>query len=379
MSQCEVLIAHQTGGKHDRTAIKDWIEANADAAQLDDFMRNLVALQKGEVWAWSPSWLRIMQKVKIRYRKTFDSSATPEPGQSRPEPKKLAKIDLKKLESRMSESIEKAKADDPNELKKRIAELQKQLAKNQKSVSGDAIEKAIAERDRHWIKETSKLETQIEDTRTRLLSNVAKLADDIAKVKVSKPKTVATTVRASSERPHSVQQDQDSNDDGLRPAHMRILNALAWLESIGQNGHPRGNVAAIAGVSPKSSSFTNDVGRLRTLELVHYPAKGFIELTEAGRERAELPDSILSLEDLHEAWRRCGALRPAHIRIIDVVIENYPEPLTREQLADECGASIHSSSYSNDLGRLRSFGLIDYPAKGQVVGTRLLFPEYWID
>jgi hypothetical protein len=42
---------------------------------------------------------------------------------------------------------------------------------------------------------------------------------------------------------------------------------------------------------------------------------------------------------------------------------------------DAAGASVTSSSFTNNLGSLRSLGLIDYPQPGQVVALPVLFLE----
>ena len=39
------------------------------------------------------------------------------------------------------------------------------------------------------------------------------------------------------------------------------------------------------------------------------------------------------------------------------------------------GSSSTSSAYANNLGRLRSLGLIDYPDRGHVVALPVLFLE----
>src|SRR5262249_9801863 len=69
----------------------------------------------------------IFQKVKVRARETFDSSATPEVGKRLQPPKKLAEVDLGKLRERISATIERAKADDPELSRHRIADLGRQL------------------------------------------------------------------------------------------------------------------------------------------------------------------------------------------------------------------------------------------------------------
>jgi hypothetical protein len=82
----------------------------------------------------------------------------------------------------------------------------------------------------------------------------------------------------------------------------------------------------------------------------------------------------LSLEEYHNAWRDCPALRPAHVRLLDVVIDHHPIAISREDLAEFAGVSPQSSSFRNDVSRRSSFGLIRYPQQGLVAATELLFP-----
>jgi len=51
----------------------------------------------------------------------------------------------------------------------------------------------------------------------------------------------------------------------------------------------------------------------------------------------------------------------------------YPASLTRAQLATAVDASAGSSTFENNLGALRSFGVIDYPEQGRVVALSVLF------
>ena len=61
--------------------------------------------------------------------------------------------------------------------------------------------------------------------------------------------------------------------------------------------------------------------------------------------------------------------------ILRLLIEAFPGPLERDNLAALAGVSAASSSFGNNLGALRTMGAIDYPRRGQVVATRLLFPK----
>ena len=83
--------------------------------------------------------------------------------------------------------------------------------------------------------------------------------------------------------------------------------------------------------------------------------------------------SIGSLEQLHAAW--LGRLSGSQGRLLRVLIDHYPGAMDRTQLAEAAGQSPTSSGFANNLGALRSLGLVDYPQRGEVVATDLLFPE----
>src|SRR5678816_1450963 len=97
-------------------------------------MRAVPTLQQGECFVYSPGWLKILKRIKIRERHTFDSSRTPKPGETRQKPKTLAQVDLSILQGKMKETLEKAKENDPVELRKRIKELEKAKPVDQTSI-----------------------------------------------------------------------------------------------------------------------------------------------------------------------------------------------------------------------------------------------------
>lgn len=47
--------------------------------------------------------------------------------------------------------------------------------------------------------------------------------------------------------------------------------------------------------------------------------------------------------------------------------------MTREDLAAAAGALPVSSGYANNLGALRSLGLLDYPSRGHVRASQVMF------
>lgn len=138
---------------------------------------------------------------------------------------------------------------------------------------------------------------------------------------------------------------------------------------------PKRQVALFAEASPKSSSFTNNLGHLKSqLELIHYPSQGRVALTAAGRELADAASAPATVDELHRyVAQLVGAAR---WRLLEQLIAVYPEPLEKDELAARAGASPTSSSFTNNLGNLRnSLGLIDYPGTGLVVALPVLFME----
>jgi len=64
---------------------------------------------------------------------------------------------------------------------------------------------------------------------------------------------------------------------------------MALLETLGLSALYKVQIAAIAGVSPTSGSFANNLGHLRTSGLIDYPAPGQVTMTVAGEKLAEFP------------------------------------------------------------------------------------------
>lgn len=160
--------------------------------------------------------------------------------------------------------------------------------------------------------------------------------------------------------------------EGLSRPQQRILDALCAFEALGIDTASKSNVAVFSDASPTSSSFANNLGALRSIGLIDYPTGGEVALTPAGRGLANAPDAPATLSELHAAWFQ--KLSGPQGRILVELICAYPRGVDRERLADAAGASPTSSSYANNLGSLRSLGLIDYTRDRGVVATRLLFP-----
>lgn len=138
LTQIEVLVCLRTISPQDREAVEAWVHAHDfTAEQWTAFVESLPTLRIGEAWFWSPGWLEIFKKVKVRKRETFDSSATPKVGEKVFAPKHLKPVDLASLREKMAATIEQAKANDPKELKRKIIALERERSQTLQKLTSD--------------------------------------------------------------------------------------------------------------------------------------------------------------------------------------------------------------------------------------------------
>jgi hypothetical protein len=131
LTQAQILIALRVIAPQDLAAIKAWVDVHGTIEEQKTLMASLPSLPVGDAWVWSPGWpddAGIFKRIHTLPIDTFDSGATPKPGQKSTAPKRLADIDLEAVKRQMAETLERAKADDPKALRARIAELEETVA-----------------------------------------------------------------------------------------------------------------------------------------------------------------------------------------------------------------------------------------------------------
>jgi hypothetical protein len=406
-SLCDTIITHRITSPLDRKAFLAWIEENASIEEADRVLESLAKLRNGEAWIWSPQ-LDVFQRVQVRMRRSYDSSRTPKPGEKLQSPKKLAEVDLQKLKGRLAESIEKARAEDPRELKKKLSEQAKRIqelekrpaaaAGKEKRVEVPVIKDAQIQRLERVAKTLDGAVGKVAGIVTAAHSKadgLNKLAGDVSVAVVSIMSSIGQAKAPPPSPPAAAPtRHEDEDDNGstsaavelsnrvvegapewMAPQHQRLVDALRWLEKFGNKEPDRSILAAVAGESPSSSGYEKALGRLRTAELITYPRPGLVSLSAAGAAIARPPKSAPTRKALHDAWRKCPALSPQHVRLLNAVISIFPEQISRDDLAAKANESPSSSGYEKALGRMRSLGLVEYPNKGFVRATDLLFPE----
>jgi hypothetical protein len=398
-TQCEVLIAMQLTGAHDRKAIEEWVDAHGDdASKGKEMLSSLSSLQRGEAWVWSPGWLRKLVRTTFRDRETFDSSATPKVGGRLVTPKSVAAVDLNALGEQIKATVEKAKADDPKELRRQIAELQRQVNSKPAAVVDENLMADLYQKLNTAEAGNRILRDKIFEA-DKLLKRITSLAGEFNIAAVPPP----VEAHYPSRKPNSPTAapkpfTRQVNNSAHRPAHnspakpekpatvgdvtfnktqQRILDALAWYESIGITEPTSLQVGAIALIDASGGHFSNTVGPLSSGGLIER-GDGVIRLTDAGRAVAKLPARLNTLEEYHEMLRsRVRKARSATgktVDVLDAIIAGGGAELSSEDVGAAVGIDHTGGHFSNTIGPLGTLGLIERK-NGKVRPTELLFPE----
>ncbi len=97
-------------------------------------------------------------------------------------------------------------------------------------------------------------------------------------------------------------------------------------------------------------------------------------MTPDGRALASAPDAPATPEEVQA--RICTLLGGTTRRILQPLIAAYPETMEREAVAAAAGyGNLASKGFANAIGRLRTLGFIEYPTRGTIKASRILFLE----
>lgn len=367
LSQVEVLVALRTIAPQDREAIDAWINVHGTQEQRKELMSSLPSLPIGEAWFWSPGWLGLFERVNVRDRETFDSSATPKVGQRVQARKLMAEVDLAKLRERLSATIEKARADDPQILRKRIAELERELRRPKPAeVDKSAIEDAVEVVRQRWKRE-------LEEARRRYEARIQELTEQLETARELATRIVGMTPGVFEpppdpiihvERPKPRPAPASNGSHPLSRTERAILTVLARYPQ-----RTRVQVGILSGYSHSSGGFNGAIARLRAQGWIEGPG-GAMRITEAGKGVVGEVEQLPTGEDLINYWlnRFTGCQRA----VLEMLTQIYPQSTTREELAEATGYSNSSGGFNSALAELRALELIN---KGKDIKASEVFFE----
>jgi uncharacterized protein len=362
LNQTECLFVLQVNGAHERKALKEWIVHQGLDAKI---INELPALPKGTAFVWSPQWLGILDKVTIGRKWTFDSTATPKPGQPRAGGE-VKPIDMEDLRSKMAEAVREAEANDPKLLQRRISELERELkAKPAAAMDPESQQRAMAAIHRAEILEArnADLEKIIVQVQIRLMNLTGNIRDNMLPPLEHLQELVGGTVAEGGRVAEKLADEQKarrsamalrrSQDDQASAARRdAYLGTKAFAAKV--NGDTPSLPIGERAVLQALIQYPNGLRREQLTVLTGYKRstrntyvqrlgeRGYIA-TEGERIQATT-EGIAALPDaeplptgpaLQEFW--LARLPEGEAAILRVLIDAYPKSVSRDHLSEATG------------------------------------------
>ena len=117
----------------------------------------------------------------------------------------------------------------------------------------------------------------------------------------------------------------------------------------------RAQIGMLAGLTPTSGTFSSYLSALRTEDLIVESDRG-IELSEAGLDLVGHVPPAKTGDELADLWK--PRFKAGGRRMFDALIQ-FPDGLSRAELAAEAGLENGSGTYSSYLSSLRRAGVIE--------------------
>jgi uncharacterized protein len=356
-----------------------------------EFRQSLRTISPGEFYAFGRAITIERTLVKVGDVETrHPESGKQAAGSTAPPMPDEVKKFLPQLSDLPKEAEQKARTE--AELKREIRNLKAQLTNTQRmvnvaNVKPDAVvrkadpaqiklqaEKLLAaatkKRDQLWLRAVRDFQRDIE----RRLSEVTRqLAGAIAATPFKPPEEIpaiempAAVVSvpappAPARRSIPAQLPSPASPDGLKPAHLRVLNNLAeLLDLTNSDSVSKEQLAAWSSYSPQGGGYGNVLGALRAAGMLDYGGLGIV-ITAAGRELARPSD--VEVSNAAMLGRAKAILKPAEAKILEVIHAAYPETIAKEQIAEQTGYTASGGGFGNYLGHMRTLGFITYTGGG---------------
>ena len=362
LSQVECFFVGQLTEPHARNRLKEWIvEKKADVrTELDE----LVKLERGQFYVWSPQWLGVFKKTRVLAKWTFDSSRTPELGTMRlPGAARQSAVSTRDLEA-LRTALEAREASPPAPARGRLATSTGDATRLRELEKAKEAAEAEVSRLRGELEEHRHMLRQVYERLGGLLGTFEASAVTSAKpVRPSRPEEAASaeTVDATA-KPRTTHRrpaptatagvPSATGKPGLDKCQRAILTVLAQL----RKPTPKGRLALMAGYSANSGGFNNALARLRTSGRIE--GRGDLAITPDGLEAIGQVPPLPQGSALFEYWLQHPRLDKC-CRAIVTALRSAERAVGKAELAELTGYSANSGGFNNALSKLRTLGLIE--------------------
>ena len=352
LTQCDCLMAMRIVHPRDIDPVMEWVNVQADPTKAQEMIKSLPGLPTGTAWIWAPRF-DILDRVKIRRRRTFDSSQTPEIGQQRIEPEVWAKVDLEALGAEISATAQRAKENDPPTLKAKIAQLQAELARKPAAAAPERVEVPIltpeaAELISKAITASKELESLAHQMIGALQEKGRRNTPCPKLIPVPRqpgepplPRGMSRVINPANSLSFKFDAPAAA---GVAGTQQKILDVLAMLEVRGIEPNAD-TVARWLSLHPRGGRYTGDLAALRR--------DGYLDgwaLTASGQSAAR------PMETGFEASQQpLEGTQRAIMQALRLAPDDHP---TAPVLAEILNLHPRGGRFTGDLARLRTMGLI---------------------
>lgn len=358
LTQTEVLITLRLTSPQDRKAVEAWVSAHGDGERRQEMLASLPSLPVGTAWLWSPGWLDLLQKVQVRRRETFDSSATPKVsskpdeimqneilqneilqsgrGQGRTQPVALAPVDLDRLREKLAavEAVSPDDAEPPAQLR-RLQAAQDRIRDLELGTPGTQAPKGAK------------------------LAEAVRLVEVIRRVEVPVLLEVPVLAAGAAAQLREAAAEMTTQAEALRADALRLESLAERTESMA-----RTIVLRLDQVAEQQPSFPSEASRT-SAEAAPEPSAG----EPAPQDSAVavpppfvVPPPLLALEGMqdeaaeeHEGDVTAGGEKmPLAERKVLRALAQYPEGRRKNQVALLTGYAMTGGGFNNALSSLRS-------------------------
>ena len=291
--------------------------------------------------AFSPDTVTLFRSVKV-------ATTHPEAGKRHLQQTPAPSRKLRRVLRELAEVAEREDVATPltlDEANAEIERLQKKLSTAQPDPK--AIEKAVRDAVRRE-----------RDAHARKLSQLHGIAGELMRqTQAQDPADGLPSPPASEPSPNPTRSTppRSTTKSGVGTGGVqRMLTVLAQ--------HPEGcdrtQLALLAGLSPKSGTFSTYLGRLRTSGWAVSNGDRFVATPEGVEALGDYPP-LPTGRDLVAYWLDWCGRQGGRRRILEVLIDAGPRGMTRDAVATAAELSPASGTFSTYLGKLRSAKLIE--------------------
>jgi len=346
-------------------------------------IKSLPGLPVGEGWIYAPT-LEVLKRVKFPMIETFDCSAAPSSAGRQRGTVELKEIDIDAIRAELTpkraqpaKSVENRQKAQQGRALASISAPAPALVRDQLKAAREAgIAAGRAQENVVWGKRLAAQTAQLGKLKTAAQTVVDGLASALAtlahmRYEAERAPQVVTAQPILSwhgknaiakiegrEPPPRPRQPIDYNR--LRPED-KILDALAFWATIGNDTPSRNQVITVAGYSLTASTGGVVLGKLKSEGMIDYPDRGTVRLTPQGMEVA------VSLSRDQAKTRVESLLSGPELKMFGI-LAGRPD-MSREDLITACGYSLSASTGGVILGRLKALDLVRYPSRGIVTTT----------